>query len=1206
MREKKMKNNIFISENYRPSTNLQFDIGSIGLVEGFIPTSSTLDLLEFLLQPVLHKDASTIRSHLLVGAYGKGKSYTVLLAIELLKNNISKDVKNRFVSKVRQKRPYLADKIAAIGEKGSSRLLPVIVTGGFSSLSLALSSALFDSLEKSEIEGIILKSNFNKAINYIVNWKNQYINAYALLGELIKPYGFSCESIILALKNNDEVAINLFKTIFPKISNGSVFDNISEFEVIDDYKKVAKEIATFGYSGLYIVYDEFSKFLESTQNNMSEGDIKLLQDLAEVSNASSIKTQIHLTLISHKIPTSYFSDVKSINEWEAISGRFDVKDMFGSGPQEYEIIEGMLKSNESYVNQKLEIEKKEGLLGPFKNECLQRNLFNDNFDQYSKTCFPLHPISLYVLPRLSEKIAQNERSIFSFIVSKAPNSLASFIQHNKNGERLLLDVIYDYFLPLFRNAPKNSMIFKAFLMVDSVITNTAISPFAKRVTKSIAVLLILDDSHLPATFDSLKLAYGLTNYSLVDLEKANSELREKGVIRQAEGNGEYLPFVIDPLVHAQIKRNTNLEKKNLKLQNELTHLGFSLAYYPLRYNDENSINRYFKIELITEFSNLSEIEQKYRAQANKGDGVVFILLSLDQELINKVIEKSQLWKLCFLLIPKIEYDTERLIATLCEYKAITSKLLKKKNLQPNNESVLRYIANDDLQALNSMLEIFKNPQGSLLKCITKGVEYEYQSILDISRLCSDLYDEYIPHTVIFNREDINLEKPAEVSRKARDLVVDCLLNKNISKLRKYKSTSQQYSIYSSLCYNSNIVKEKEGSNEIFYDLNQSKNNFDKPILYLKSKILESTNHEIRFNDIINNLRNVDGGFGIKKGLIPFFLAIACSKYPNNLLVRNGLTEAEIGYKLFESVTDNPSNYTIQLTNWNANMEEYLSTLCNKFAINSLDFQVYEKLALALNNWFQLLPIQTRVLQGYFGDNGEIIQFSSRTRKILTVIRNSTDNPYSVIMEKLPSRIKKNYQYSQDLAELIIHSLEEIEKGYSKSVENIKLYFIHHICEKSVQDKNWIVSLHAWIDSLNDNNNIHYDINLSKKSKNILNLISSANNEEILFNNLTKTMIGLRFNDWSDTSIKLFDEAIGSLLNELSFADNFDVDDNKKMAQLSFIDAEGNEQTKKIALAEKNNISRMVSDEMQSIIEEMGSSLSREELNTIFMDFIVKN
>lgn len=1201
-----MKNNIFISENYRPSTNLQFDIGSIGLVEGFIPTSSTLDLLEFLLQPVLHKDASTIRSHLLVGAYGKGKSYTVLLAIELLKNNISSDIKSRFVSKVRQKRPHLADKIAAIGERGRSRLLPVIVTGGFSSLSLALSSALFASLEKSEIEGIILKSNFNKAINYIINWKNDYINAYTLLGELIKPYGFSCDSIILALKNNDETAITLFKKIFPQISNGSVFDNISEFEVIDDYKKVAKEIIAFGYSGLYIVYDEFSKFLESSQNNMSEGDIKLLQDLAEVSNASSIKTQIHLTLISHKIPTSYFSDVKSINEWEAISGRFDVKDMFGSGPQEYEIIEGMLKANESYVNQKLEIEKKEGLFGSFKEECLRKKLFNDNFDQYSKTCFPLHPISLYVLPRLSEKIAQNERSIFSFIVSKAPNSLASFIQHNEKGERLLLNVIYDYFLPIFRNAPKSSMIFKAFLMVDSVINNADVSSFAKKVTKSIAVLLILDDSNLPATFDSLKLAYGLTNYSLVDLEKANSELREKGVIRQSEGNGEYLPFVIDPSVHAQIKRNANLEKKNLNLQNDLTHLGFSLAYYPLRYNDEHSINRYFKIELITEMSSLMEIERKYIAQTNKGDGVVFILLSLDRKLIQEIIERSQSWKLCFLFIPKIDYDTERLIATLCEYKAITSKLLKRKNLPPNNESILRYIANDDLQALNSMLEIFKSPQASLLQCISKGVEYKYHSILDISRLCSNLYDEYIPHTVIFNREDINLEKPADVSKKARDLVVDSLLNKNISKLRKYKPTSQQYSIYSSLCYNSHIVKEKKDSDEIFYDLSQAINNFDKPILYLKNKILESTNHEIRLNDVINNLRNVDGGFGIKKGLIPFFLAIACSKYPNNLVFRNGITEAKIGYKLFESVTDNPSNYTIQLTNWNASKEEYLSTLCDKFALNSLDFQVYEKLVLALNNWFQLLPIQTRVLQGYFDENGEVIQFSSRTRKILTVIRNSTDNPFTVIMEKLPSRVKKNYQYSQELAEVILHSLDEIEKAYSKSVQNIKLYFLHHIYKKTVQDKEWIVSLHAWIDSLNDKNNANFDVNLSKKSKNIIDLISTENNEETLFNNLTKTMIGLRFNDWSDTSIKLFDEAIVSLLNELSFVDNFIIDDNKKLAQISFVDSEGKEQTKNIALAEKNNIARMVSDEMQSIIEEMGSSLSREELNTIFMDFIVKN
>ena len=64
------------------------------------------------------------------------------------------------------------------------------------------------------------------------------------------------------------------KTVFLQVKNTSMADIFIE----RDLKNILTEK---GYSGIYVVFDEFSKYLESGLNINSKKDIKLLQDFAE-------------------------------------------------------------------------------------------------------------------------------------------------------------------------------------------------------------------------------------------------------------------------------------------------------------------------------------------------------------------------------------------------------------------------------------------------------------------------------------------------------------------------------------------------------------------------------------------------------------------------------------------------------------------------------------------------------------------------------------------------------------------------------------------------------------------------------------------------------------------------------------------------------------------------------------------------------------
>ena len=66
------------------------------------------------------------------------------------------------------------------------------------------------------------------------------------------------------------------------------------------YEEVVHALQARGYTGVYVIYDEFSKYLEANITEASVSDTKMLQDFAEKCNRSGM-AQIHLMLISHKL-----------------------------------------------------------------------------------------------------------------------------------------------------------------------------------------------------------------------------------------------------------------------------------------------------------------------------------------------------------------------------------------------------------------------------------------------------------------------------------------------------------------------------------------------------------------------------------------------------------------------------------------------------------------------------------------------------------------------------------------------------------------------------------------------------------------------------------------------------------------------------------------------------------------------------------------
>ncbi len=74
--------NIWVEKGFRTSINVAYDLHNKEKVKSFIPTMSSIDVIEDVMLSTSVPDRG--RSRILIGAYGKGKSHIVLMLMSLL------------------------------------------------------------------------------------------------------------------------------------------------------------------------------------------------------------------------------------------------------------------------------------------------------------------------------------------------------------------------------------------------------------------------------------------------------------------------------------------------------------------------------------------------------------------------------------------------------------------------------------------------------------------------------------------------------------------------------------------------------------------------------------------------------------------------------------------------------------------------------------------------------------------------------------------------------------------------------------------------------------------------------------------------------------------------------------------------------------------------------------------------------------------
>ena len=285
----------------------------------------------------------------------------------------------------------------------------------------------------------------------------------------------------------------------------------SEDEVFKTILEVNQRVIAEGKGkGLLLILDELGKFLEYAALHPQSQDIFLLQRLAESASRSGGEPLFVVCLL-HQGFNAYADHLNqpAQREWEKIAGRFE--EIVFNQPIEQsanmiaaamnvstqEIPKGQIHDLKRSMARTLEL----GWFGSAPAKSL-----SDSASQL----YPLHPTVLPVLIRTFRRFGQNERSLFSFLLSNEPFGLQAFSEKRiKHDERYRLHNFYDYVRTNFGHRLAVQSYRSHWNLIDSVVESFATEDELQiKILKTVGVLNLLNDGDLLPTEESVVCALG--------------------------------------------------------------------------------------------------------------------------------------------------------------------------------------------------------------------------------------------------------------------------------------------------------------------------------------------------------------------------------------------------------------------------------------------------------------------------------------------------------------------------------------------------------------------------------------------------------------------------------------------------------------------------------------------------------------------------
>lgn len=665
--------------------------------------------------------------------------------------------------------------------------------------------------------------------------------------------------------------------------------------------------------------------------------------------------------------------------------------------------------------------------------------------------------------------------------------------------------------------------------------------------------------------------YDDAGYSREEIRVAVKTLSEKGFvylnihnnyIQLKSNSGANIPALISDCVEKR--------RRSVRIVDILNNFNTEKFIYPTSYNVKNKMTRYFRFAFISENDFMERGDWKNAAENFNSDGCIFAVFN-DSESAEKnqddgknLVEKackisSEAENLVFIFSKSVEKFSEKL-RRFDSVAFLRNELLS--SFDDTSDSVLfdeyDIIYQDLYEVVKQIVHSYIQPERKLALYVSLGAEKKLYRKSDLTNLVSKICGEIFCRTPVINNEMLNKNCLTGAATKSRAKLMDAMLNFPLNDLG-FSGSGQEVSFMQSALVHTGILEKN--SEKKFFNLSpktrNTKNdeNFKNLFCVMNGFLSNAEKTEASFEKLFDFLMKTENGIGLRRGVIPVYIAAAvCERIKNIVLKKRGI-EVPVNAQTLAEIAETPSDFTIRIQKWNDEKENYILALEKLFSDFVIDDEKkangYSYLINAMLRWYRSLPKYTKQMKKvYCGGSGLAeIKFATIQKEysaFLNILRSGGFGANEILFEKLPfvfgngqsaeyfdffenvAAAKKFFDFALDSFES--QMIEETKNSFDtdaggKSLKNLVAEF----CQKlNLQTENHVFE-----------NGAHSLLWIYK---------SAGNDEKKIVMEMSKVLTGLSIDDWNDKSVNMFFERLSELNGTLLDFDNRSVD-KRNMSEL---------------------------------------------------------
>ena len=1161
-------------KQYKYSVNIGLDLREESRLTDFIPNATMTEILREYLGGIIRRNADT-HSRILYGSYGTGKSH-LLTVMSAVLGHINIDGKGfqSFTQLIAKYDSELSTDICTFAKEELPYMI-VPVYADYDDFGKCITFSLKKELQKNNIQ-VCFKGYFDEALALLKKWMEGEESSKRLKEECSKQ-NVDMKDLQKGLSTYNDLYENVFNSIYTGMTYGAVF-NSTAGNLIDNLN-TANEAIRDRFRGIIIIFDEFGRYVEDYGETLK---VKTVQDLAEYCDHSDYDN--YVILVSHQVLSLYTSPMKQriSDEWKKVEGRFKATSINTKYDQCLSLIGHIIPKT---IQWKSFAEKFEKELNDLYNQAWDFKGFmlppESEGENPFENCYPLHPITLFALDRLSKRVAQNERTFFTYLAGDEEYSLFSqLMQYDLDEFHFIgLDAIYNYFEPNIR-AFKTDESYEIYKKLKYALNKLGPDEdgYETKILKAIAVVNIISDRDL-LTADTETLA------SVIDGNKeivkyAINKLEKKKIIKFMRQYGYY-----DFFDSSIFDLEAMIEEKVAGISNEvvisiLNEKFASFAVYPHRYNERFHMNRVFS-PLFAYKTDL--VKKNFRNKLPKYyDGAAVFVLD-DQADEEEYRQIEDMPERAILLVNR---KSKSLEVEVKRYLAVQYYDSKKEQL-----------AQDDPTIVDELSIYLKEQEAIVSELIRKwrflrlrgtfvmfnGEVKNVTSEMELSNVLSDIMEAVYDRTLIVNNDLLNKNVLSGAIKLARKKALEYIMGQK-DPYAECGYLLPEFNIIRATLSKNGIIPNDLVENPEYRLLPNELNSFSdgrvsgEPVMdVIFNKLRDAESARMPVSDLYQLLK--EKPFGLRDGYIPVLVAYALRQYQSISIYFHG---SEHSYSPDELVKafEEPDDYTLYICNWKEEEINYIESLENLFSdylIRGDGLNRLEELFRAMNAHYASISKSARTTEVYVSD------IAKTYRNIMNL---SYKDYNSFFFEILPS-------LNENLQELAIHISNiknELEKVGEKQYIRV-LRVVRHVFEVD-EKEDLITALYAlYRNSWKEKSQKAFDYT----TNGVLDLVSKINNdtEESFINELAKTVTGFELSYWSDSKIKDFEEILRDTVNKLQEYNPTDGLQEGEM-KITIESADSNPIISQFSQNEFSSTGQMMLNKMRSTLENFGGAIGYEE------------